>query len=396
MVTRAQKFTPEVLLSATRRSSAIPNSDGSQFLTTSRSWSFKEHKWIKQEVRVLDASSGDSSLVTDLEGASEPQWLGDNHVLVLAPADKEKHPGGTSVYVGSLSKWDEDHYNAGTIDGSASNLRIKRRHNGSYLFAISAEAKPDGSMYNAEKEKKRTNSGKVYNKQFVRHWDTWMTPNRSAIWYGQLKKDSESHKYELSELINALKETGLESPIPTFGGTDHFDVSENGIVFVAKDPELNPAINTKCNVYLMTHADFDGTKTLPKPYLVHINGYDGAATSPVFSADGMQVAFLQMTQNGYESDRNEIFTIPDIRRPSYVNHLVGFPELKQMWDVSPSSVVWSHDGKGLYVQAEHHGTNCLWTLSADYLHLGAIPTKVFGKGSVSGKFKSVQKPNPTS
>lgn len=384
MVAKAQKFTPEVLLSATRRGSPVPNSDGSLLLSASRSWSFKEHKWIKQEIRMLDASSGDSTFVTDLEGASEPQWLGDDHVLVLAPADKEKDPGRTKVLIGSKSNWDHDHYTAGIINGSASNLRIKRRHNGSWLFAITAQAKPDGSMYNSEKEQRRTNSGKVYKSQFVRHWDTWMTPNRSAIWYGALKKDSDSHKYGLSDLINALKDTGLESPIPTFGGLDHFDISDNGLVFVAKDPKLNPATNTKCNVYLMTHADFDGTKTLPSPHEVHINGYDGAATSPVFSPDGTKVAFLQMTKNGYESDRNEIFTIPDIRRPAYVNHLVGFPELKQMWDVSPSTVAWTHDGKGLYVQAEHHGTNCLWTLSADYLHLGAVPTKVFGKGSVSG------------
>lgn len=381
MVIKAQHFTPEVMLGASRRGSARPDSDGSRILFTNASYSFEKHEWTR-EVRIYSACNGESTLVTNHKGASEPQWLGGDAVILLAPASEDKLKGGTEVLVGSPNGFNGEEYSAGLIDGAASNLKVKCLKNGTYLFAVSVAATPDGSMYNSEKEATRNNTGRVYNSLYVRHWDTWITSNRNAIWYGALEK--KDGYYRLSKLTNALKGTGLECPIPPFGGSDDFDISENGIVFVAKDPTLNPATNTRSNVYLMAQQDFDGTRSLPAPYEVHINGYDGASSSPTFSKDGMKVAFLQMTKNGYESDRNEIFTLPDIWRPAWTNHLVGFPELKQMWDVSPSSIQWGIHEKMLFVQAEQDGKNCLWTLSSDYLHQGSVPTKIFSKDSVGG------------
>lgn len=96
MTIRANKFTPEVLLSAPRRSAGNPNSDGSKVLYSTSTYSFEEHA-TTSEIRVLDVKSGETSLITDEEGASEPQWLGDETVLLLV-GGKE----GTSVKVGPV------------------------------------------------------------------------------------------------------------------------------------------------------------------------------------------------------------------------------------------------------------------------------------------------------
>lgn len=382
MTIKPTRFTPETLLSAPRRGAGIPNSNLSQILYTVSSYSFADHKRTA-EIRVLDAKTDESKLVTSLQDASEPQWIRGDHLVLLAPGDE----GTTKVVVGSVSDFDNDQYTAGIIDGPAGGVKIKQLNHNSYLFAIAASARPDGSLYNPEKAaNKKHTTGRLYNKMWVRHWDQWLTSNRQSIWYGSLSKNTESGLWELSELINALKGTGLESPIPPFGGTDNYDISPSGLLFVAKDPKLQPATNTKSNVYLITREDFDGTQSLSEPHQISINGYEGASTSPAFSADGSKLAFLQMTKNGYEADRNEIFTIPDIRRPAFINHLIGFPELKKMWDISPSSVQWNADGKKLFVTGEESGYNCLWSMSADYLHLSSLPSKIYdGLGSVAGK-----------
>lgn len=192
----------------------------------------------------------------------------------------------------------------------------------------------------------------------------------------ELKKSKKT--YTLSTITNALEGTSLESPIPTFGGSDHFDISKSGIVFVAKDPALDPALNTKCkshehellllsiwhaipreltvpragNVYYVQLTNF--LETTPTVDTVKLPGFEGALTSPVFSPDGSKIAFLAMKQNGYEADQNRILVMPDVTRLSWIHEVPDYPLL------SPQSLVWSEDGDNLYFTAESSGITALF------------------------------------
>lgn len=109
MTIRANKFTPEVLLSAPRRSAATPNSEGTLALFSVSTYSFRTHSKTS-EIRILDMKTGQSTLLTSDGRASEPTWLGDGDlVLYLQSAEKgatdlvvvdAKTPGGE--YVGFL------------------------------------------------------------------------------------------------------------------------------------------------------------------------------------------------------------------------------------------------------------------------------------------------------
>ena len=101
MTIRANKFTPEVLLSAPRRSAGNPNSDGSKVLYSTSTYSFEEHAKTS-EIRVLDVKSGETSLITNDEGASEPQWLNDETVLLLSEGKD-----GTSIKIGPVDRFDK-------------------------------------------------------------------------------------------------------------------------------------------------------------------------------------------------------------------------------------------------------------------------------------------------
>ncbi|KKY27519.1 putative oligopeptidase family protein [Diplodia seriata] len=376
MTIKAAKFTPEVLLSAPRRSAGVPNADGSKVLYTVSTYSFADHA-STAEVRVLDVASGESTVVSDNGDASEPTWLDGSDILLLLPGSN----GTTDVLVGPYDDFANSNYTAGNIDGSASSVKVASLGDGKFAFAITALAKPDGSIYNAEKAASVPSTGRYYEATFVRHWDTYLTPNRNAVWYGTLAKDGE--EYSLSSLVNALKGTKLESPVPPFGGTDNFDVSSSGLAFVAKDPELLPSVWTKINVYYVPLSTFTES-TAPAPVQVETAGFQGQSTSPVFSPDGKSLAFLRMREIQYESDKLQLFVVSDVSSAVAVNALPAAGNLGS-WDRSPSAVTWSADGKTLYLTAENIGRVSLYSLPTPSGNATSSkePTLIFNDGAVS-------------
>jgi hypothetical protein len=103
MTVRAKKFTPEVMLSAPRRSSGAPNDEGDKIVYTISTYSFSDHKRTT-EVRILLAKSGESILVTDKAGASEPTWVDNDKVLLLIPG---KDAGTTDVVIGDPTDFEK-------------------------------------------------------------------------------------------------------------------------------------------------------------------------------------------------------------------------------------------------------------------------------------------------
>lgn len=106
MTVRAKKFTPEVLLSAPRRSAAVPNADGTLALFSVSTYSFESHSKTS-EIRVLDVKNGQSKVLTDDLGASEPTWLGEqNLVLWLKGGEK----GTTSLVMADAENFENKYF----------------------------------------------------------------------------------------------------------------------------------------------------------------------------------------------------------------------------------------------------------------------------------------------
>lgn len=95
MTIRANKFTPEVLLSAPRRSAAAPNRDGTLALFTVSTYCFESHS-KSAEIRILNIKTGQSSLLSNDLNASEPTWLDKCCVVWLQGGEK----GTTKLLLG--------------------------------------------------------------------------------------------------------------------------------------------------------------------------------------------------------------------------------------------------------------------------------------------------------
>lgn len=276
-------------------------------------------------------------------------------------------------------------YEITSIKAPISNVKLKRLTSDTIAFTCSALATPDGELYNPETAKKPHSTARVYTSLFVRHWDTWMTKYSNSIFYGVLEYRDGKYSLRHDTLTNALAGTGLSSPVPPFGGTGDFDVSSSGLVFVAKDPELDPAIYTKTNLYYIPLRTFTEPEP-PSPRLVETPGLEGYSNSPVFSHCGRKVAFTRMRSKQYESDKPRLLLIPDITDLSNhpVQEFYATSDGQGGWDSRPESIIWSADDTKLYVTAEHFARTLIWELPSSPSEATSLPSPVkTTDGSVS-------------
>ncbi|OJJ99482.1 hypothetical protein ASPACDRAFT_79375 [Aspergillus aculeatus ATCC 16872] len=392
------KFTPEVLLGAPRRSGPVPNASGTLAVYTQTTYSFESHSKTN-EIRVLDIESGRSALITNDAGASCPQWLGDSNQLVWL---KAKANGNTSFIIGDAREADKT-YTAGTVPGPVSDLKVTVVEPGRIGFAVTGKANTDGTLYNPHDAKKPTSTGRLYTSLFVRHWDSYVEPQKNAIWYGLLQQaplsppTRQAGKYAVSGLTNLIQVcglTGVESPIPPFGGTSDFDISPEAIVFVAKDPSLNPATHTSCSCYYCPMFSWTSV-TAMETRVCALKGLEGAMSSPVLTSEGSSIALLAMREDGYESDKRRILYVPNPWSGEMIE-IFASPDGEGAWPLSPSGLTFAHDDKSLIIQVEETGRGVLYQLPLENVrhstpdvlkkltHSGFV-TEVYPAAANSGK-----------
>src|SRR4051812_9134454 len=101
MTACARKFTPDVLLSAPRRSAAPPNADGTLALFSVSTYDFEKHA-RSSEIRVMDIKTGKSNVLTTDVNASEPVWLGEKNLVLWL---KEGGKGTTGLVMGDAENF---------------------------------------------------------------------------------------------------------------------------------------------------------------------------------------------------------------------------------------------------------------------------------------------------
>ena len=268
------------------------------------------------------------------------------------------------------------HYFAGSI----SNPKVKRISDDEIAFICSAPTTPSGDMYWPAAEMKSYSSAKIYTSLFVRHWDTWSSPNKDSLWYGLIVRRDDKWTLEHPGLQNLLAGTKLSCPVAPFGGTGDFDITDSGIAFVSKDPEVNPATHTKTDLY---YVPLDSWLDKPStPQIVTTGQLRGFSLSPTFSHDGRKLAFARMRSQQYESDKPRLLLIPDVTDLSNVQEFYETEDGEGGWDLRPDWIVWRRDDKVLYVAAEKHGNMILWKLPSDPLEAKKRPEPIHQEGCV--------------
>ena len=185
----------------------------------------------------------------------------------------------------------------------------------------------------------RKASGKVYDKLFFRHWDTWKDGRRSHVFVMPSTG---------GEPIDLMKGMEADCPSKPFGGVEEIAFTPDGksLVFTARNAGREEAWSTNFDLYLVP---VDGSAT---PKLLTTNkAWD---TMPVFSPDGKTLAYLAMQRPGYEADRFRIV-------------LRSWPDgtervLTETWDYSAGGILWAADGKTIYTHADNIGQHSIFAI----------------------------------
>lgn len=198
----------------------------------------------------------------------------------------------------------------------------------------------DCTTQRLEDRAKKKASGRLYDRLFIRHWDTWKDGRRSHLFVMPTRG---------GEVIDVTKGMDADTPSKPFGGPEEITFTPDGqaLVFTARDVGRQEAWSTDFDLYLVKA---DGS-TPPRCLTEANQAWD---TTPVFAPDGRTLAYLAMSRPGYESDRYRIV----LRRWPEGQERV----LTEDWDRSPETIVWSADGRTIYTTAANIGQVSLFAI----------------------------------
>ena len=218
---------------------------------------------------------------------------------------------------------------------------------------------PEATAEKLDAIQKGKATGRLYEKLFVRHWDTWSDGRRSHLFTMPMHGGGEA-----KDMMPAMD---ADTPSKPFGGPEEiaFTPDGKGLVFTAKDAGREEAWSTDFDLY---YVPIDGSAA-PRCLTDANQAWD---STPVFSPDGKTLAYLAMSRPRYEADRFRIVLKPWPDGQARV--------LTEAWDRSVSSLGWTQDGTKLLASAPDKGQTSLFAVDAA---TGKAETLV-GQGTVAG------------
>lgn len=220
-------------------------------------------------------------------------------------------------------------------------------------LAVFPDAKGDEIGGTVKKlAEKRTGSGTVYDKVFVRHWDTWADGTRNHLFYILLNSAD-------APFLPIALTPGYDGDVPSkpFGDEADFCISPDSktVYFSAREAGTTEPWSTNFDVYSVPISGGVPTD--------HTAGNPAWDASPRCSPDGKTLAYKAMKRPGFEADRFGI-QLRDIATGTT-------RALATTWDRSVDELEWSADGKSLLVTADDIGRHKLFRIDAKS---GAVTT----------------------
>ncbi|HEY1075768.1 MAG TPA: S9 family peptidase [Fontimonas sp.] len=357
--TAPRAFSAADLVRLERVAAPLLSPDGRLVVYTLRRTDYAENKGIT-DLWLLDLETRETRQLTRASGNhSDPRWAADGRSIYFLSTRSgssqiwrlELDDGGEAKPVTTLPE------SVGSFTLSPDGQRI----------ALSLEVYPDCadlacSRARDEQKAESKSSGMLFDKLFIRHWDTWKDGKRSQLFTLPLKADGST-----GEPVWISK--GIDGDVPSkpFGDASEYVFSPDSktVVFTARVAGRSEAWSTNLDLWSVPADGSAAPSNLTAPN-------QAMDVGPVFSPDGRQLAWRAMKRPAFEADRLAIM-LRDLKTGET-------REVAPQWDRSAGDLAFSKDGKTLYASADDLGRHRLFAIDV----ASGSATALTGDGSVGG------------
>jgi dipeptidyl aminopeptidase/acylaminoacyl peptidase len=331
-----------------------PSPDGNRTAFVVTTMDLEANKGTKDIWLAATDGSGAHRLTTDHGNDWSPRWRNDGDLYFLSSRS------------GSAQVWRWNFVTAAAeavtdLPLDVAGLKVGPRGDALYLaIAVFPDCEDSipCTVARIEARKAEKASGLIFDKVFVRHWDSWKDGSRNHIFRVAIGEDGAA-----GAPVDLMQGVDGDCPTIPFGGDGDYTVSPDGrwLVYSAKVVDGSEEVwSTDFDLWAVPT---DGSA--PARCLTEANQAWDA--SPAFSPDGGTLAYLAMQRPGYEADRYRVM-------------LMSWPEgtirnLSEGWDRSPRSLVWSADGSGLYATADNIGNHSIFRIDPEDGMVMALATR---------------------
>jgi len=311
--------------------------DGTRVVFEKRVVDLKENKAKPDLWLIRSGGQGLRRLTSHEKGSMSPQWSPDGESILFLSA----RGGSSQVWRIATDGGEAVQITDQPLDVSAFRLAPDGLALVIAMDVFSGK-NPDSTKeeLDAPKEEDKP-SGQIFDRLFIRHWDTWKDGRRSHLF--ALPVDGGEPK-------DLMPDADFDVPDKPFGGVEDFVFTPDGksVVFCAADTGKAAAWSTRHNLYVVP---VDGSA--PPKCITPDN--EAWLANPAFSPNGKTLAYRAMARAKYEADR---FRIILMDWPSGQHRV-----LTEDWDRSAGAPVWSKDGKTIYTAADHFGQHALFAVN---------------------------------
>jgi dipeptidyl aminopeptidase/acylaminoacyl peptidase len=182
-------------------------------------------------------------------------------------------------------------------------------------------------------------SGRVYDKLFVRHFDTWKNGTRSQLFTATLDA--------LDLPIKVSKPLDGDVPSKPHGDGSEivFSPDSQTLYFALREAGNTESGSTNLDIFAVAADGGNAPRNMTA-------GNKGQDSAPQPSPDGKSLAWLSMARAGFEADKERLMLL------DLASGVVR--DITKDWDRSVSAFAFAADGKTIIASALHLGTMPLW------------------------------------